>query len=240
MPIKRSYAEHGDACATAHAVELLGDRWTYPVLRELMLAPKRFAELEASLRGITPAVLTARLRQLEATGLVQRVSLPAPARVAAYACTDWARELQPTFAALGRWALRSPVRHAGGGLTPDAMVQSMLTMAPPLAMDPPLELGLELADQRLGEGAEAYRYRLRWADHLSIERGNIESAVATVSGDSSAWATVLYEGVALDAMEIRGDRSRVQQLVAAFGEVREVQPTEPKNLASPGTRRINT
>lgn len=52
MPIKRTYASHGDACATSHAMELLGDRWTYPVIRELMLAPKRFAELEASLREI--------------------------------------------------------------------------------------------------------------------------------------------------------------------------------------------
>ncbi len=53
MPIKRTYASHGgDACATAHAVELLGgDRWSYPVLRELMLGPKRFSELAAALWG---------------------------------------------------------------------------------------------------------------------------------------------------------------------------------------------
>src|SRR5690625_4818160 len=147
MPIKRTYATHGDACASSHPMELLGDRWTYPVLRELMLAPKRFAELEASWRGITPAVLTARLRQLEATGLVQRVTLPAPARVGAYAITEWASELRPVFESLARWALRSPVREtAGCGLTPDAVVQSMLTMAPPVAMDPPLEVGLHIAD----------------------------------------------------------------------------------------------
>ena len=85
MPIKRSYADHGDACATAHAMELLGDRWTYPIVRELMLAPKRFSELAEGVRGITPATLTTRLRDLQAAGLVERVELPAPARATARA-----------------------------------------------------------------------------------------------------------------------------------------------------------
>ena len=78
MPIKRTYAECGDACMTARAVELIGDRWTYPVLRELMLAPKRFKELSAAICGVTPAVLTTRLREMEAAGLVERVVLARP------------------------------------------------------------------------------------------------------------------------------------------------------------------
>lgn len=108
MPVKRTYADHGDACAAAHAMELIGDRWTHPVLRELMLGPKRFGELESSVRGITPAVLSARLRELEASGLVEKVVLPPPARVAAYGVTAWARDLQPIFEQLALWAHRSP------------------------------------------------------------------------------------------------------------------------------------
>ncbi|WP_051215551.1 winged helix-turn-helix transcriptional regulator [Granulicoccus phenolivorans] len=218
MPIKRTYASHGDACATAHAVELLGDRWSYPVLRELMLGPKRFSELAAALWGITPAVLTARLRQLEGSGLVRRVTLPAPARATAYECTPWARELQPIFQALGRWAVRSPLRaDAGGGLTPDAMVQSMLTMAPARTMDPPLELELEFADARSGPAAVWYAYRLRWADRLVIERSTEpDRARAGVRGDSSAWARVLYEDAAPDAMEITGDPTEVARLIEAY------------------------
>ena len=147
MPVKRSYADHGDACAAAHGMELIGDRWTHPVLRELMLAPKRFGELEASVRGITPAVLSARLRELEASGLVRKVVLPPPARVAAYELTAWARQLQPIFEDLARWAHGSPTwQPVGKGLTPDGAVQSMLTMAPAIALDPPLALGLHLRE----------------------------------------------------------------------------------------------
>lgn len=222
MPAKRTYASHGDACATSHAMELLGDRWTYPVLRELMLSPKRFAELEASLRGITPAVLTARLRQLEASGLIRRMTLPAPARVTAYAITTWATELRPAFEALGRWALKSPVRAVDGcGLTPDAIAQSMLTMAPPIAMDPPLDVELRLTDARIDPDAEPYPYRLRWAEELSIERGHADAALATIIGDSSTWAGVLYEGIDLDTMDVAGDRTAVRRLVAAFVDVLE-------------------
>ncbi|WP_051198442.1 winged helix-turn-helix transcriptional regulator [Gordonia shandongensis] len=222
MPIKRSYAVQGDACATAHAMELLGDRWTYPVLRELMLAPKRFAELEASLRGVTPAVLTARLRQLEAAGLVRRTALPAPARVTVYAVTQWAAELRPVFESLGRWALRSPVRDVDGcGLTPDAIAQSMLTMAPPLTMDPPLYVELRLADMRVNRDAERYIYRLHWADRLSIERDRAPDAAVTISGDSTTWAGVLYDGIDLSSMEVGGERAAAQRLVAAFAGVLE-------------------
>lgn len=222
MPIKRTYAAHGDACATSHAMELIGDRWTYPVLRELMLAPKRFAELEASLPGITPAVLTARLRQLEGSGLIRRTTLPAPARVTAYAITSWAGELRPVFEALARWALKSPVRAVDGcGLTPDAIAQSMLTMAPHVAMHPPLDIVLRLADTRIRPDAEPYSYHLRWSDRLSVERGQADTALATVTGDSSTWTGVLYEGVDLDTMHVTGDRTAVQRLVEAFADAGE-------------------
>jgi len=220
MPIKRTYSSHGDACATSHAMELLGDRWAYPVLRELMLAPKRFAELEASLHGITPAVLTSRLRQLEGSGLVRRVTLPAPARVSVYAVTEWAAELRPVFESLARWALRSPVREvAGCGLTPDAIVQSMLTMAPPVTMDPFLDVELQLVDTRVGPDAASYAYRLQWAEALVIERGPAPAPLATVTGDSSSWADVLYRGVGLDVMDVTGDRTAVTRLVTAFAGV---------------------
>lgn len=222
MPIKRTYSANGDACATSHAMELLGDRWTYPMIRELMLAPKRFAELEASLPGITPAVLTARLRQLEASGMVRRITLPAPARVTAYAVTEWTSQLRPVLESLGRWALRSPVRDvAGCGLTPDSIVQSMLTMAPRVAMEPPVEVELQLADTRIDPDTAPYVYRLRWADELSIERGPAHDPVATVIGDSSTWASTLYEGVELDSVDITGDRRAVERVASAFDGVIE-------------------
>ena len=221
MPIKRSYAEHGDACLTAHAVELIGDRWTYPVLRELLLGPKRFGELAAAVRGVTPAVLTTRLREMEATGLVEREVLPPPASVTVYRLTSWALELEPVLQALGRWAHRDPGRGAPvGGLTPDGVVQSMLTMAPANPPDQPLELQLELHDGRI-PGDLGYTYRLSWDEAgLRIERGEHPTAAATLRTDSSALAGMLYQAHGLlpddGATEISGDCTAVDLLLAAF------------------------
>lgn len=215
MPIKRSYADHGDACATAHAMELLGDRWTYPILRELMLGPKRFVELAEGLSGITPAVLTSRLRGMQESGLIERVALPAPVRAGAYRVTPWGQELRPVLNELGRWAQGSPIRDDSGGLTPDAAVQSMLTMAPATAPAEPLEVELRLHDARRTP-ARHYDYRLTWDGNLAITREPASSARARVSGDSSTWAGVLYSGVPLSEMEVDGDADEVRRVIAAF------------------------
>lgn len=219
MPAKRTYADHGDACAAAHAMELIGDRWTHPILRELMLAPKRFGELEDSVRGITPAVLSARLRELEASGLVRRITLPAPARVGAYDLTDWARGLRPIFSDLARWAHGSPTwSPMGNGLTPDAAVESMLTMAPTGPMSPPLTMALHLHDARLAED-EGYRYLLHWDDRLRIDRDEAPRAATAVTGDSTALIGVLYQGASLTTIRIDGDPAPVHRLIAAYAEV---------------------
>lgn len=221
MPIKRSYAEHGDACLTAHAVELIGDRWTYPVLRELLLGPKRFGELAAAVHGITPAVLTTRLREMEASGLAVRDMLPPPASASIYRLTPWALELEPVLQAMGRWAHRDPGRGAPvGGLTPDGAIQSMLTMAPPSPPVGGLELQLDLHDARVS-GDLGHSYRLSWdGSGLRIERGEHPAPAATLRADSSALAGMLYEVHGLlpgdEATEVTGDRDAVDRLLAAF------------------------
>ena len=83
---KRRY---DDACGTAHALELIGDRWTLLVLRELMLGSRRFSRLRGDLPGISANVLTQRLSELEERGLARRVRLPPPASVQVYEATPW-------------------------------------------------------------------------------------------------------------------------------------------------------
>lgn len=219
MPLKRTYADHGDACATAHALELVGDRWNYPVMRELMLAPKRFGELSTSVRGITPSVLTKRLRELDEAGLVRKVELPAPARVDAYELTPWARELEPILQQLGRWAQASPTRSTHDtGLTPDAAIQAMRTMAPHRAVRPPIELQLHLVDARV-DGDPGYDYRLSWSGHhFEVERGTNVDATTTVRADSTIWAGALLDPAttSLAQISIDGDAGPVERLVEQF------------------------
>src|SRR6476661_13043 len=101
---------YDDACGTAHGLELIGERWALLVLRELMLGPRRFSQLRADLPGISANVLTQRLGELEARGLVVKKKLPPPANVQVYEATEWGLEAEPIVQALGRWAARSP-RH---------------------------------------------------------------------------------------------------------------------------------
>ncbi|WP_323095367.1 helix-turn-helix domain-containing protein [Intrasporangium sp. YIM S08009] len=214
MP-KATYAQLGDACATAHAMELIGSRWTYPILRELMLGPKRFNELLATVRGITPAVLSGRLRELAATGLVE-AELGEPASQHAYALTPWATELGPILRELGRWAQGSPVREEAGGLTPDAAVQAMLTMARPDLAPAPGEVQLYLRDDRVS-GVE-HPYRVRWDDTgLDAERGTWADPTTTLRADSSTWAEILFAGRSVDGnAEVTGERTPVEALLACF------------------------
>jgi len=104
----------------ATALEVLGDRWTLQVIASMLNGPKRFGELSASLDGIAPNVLTARLRQLERDGLV--IATPysrRPLRLA-YALTDAGRELSDSISLLAAWAARQsgategPVHQACG------------------------------------------------------------------------------------------------------------------------------
>src|SRR5215510_10835559 len=103
-PSRRRYE---DGCGTAHALELIGERWALLVMRELMLGPKRFSDLRADLPGISANILTQRLERLEAAGVLARRKLPPPASAQVYELTAWGYESDPIFQTLGRWAARS-------------------------------------------------------------------------------------------------------------------------------------
>jgi DNA-binding HxlR family transcriptional regulator len=86
-----------DACGAAHALELIGERWALLVIRELLLGPKRFSNLRADLPGISANILTQRLEQLEAAGVLTRRRLPPPAVTQVYELTPWGYESELSF-----------------------------------------------------------------------------------------------------------------------------------------------
>ncbi len=93
---------YDDACGTAHALELIGERWALLVLRELLLGPRRFSDLRADLPAISANVLTQRLTELESRGLVRRRKLPPPASVQVYEATEWGLETARMIREMGR------------------------------------------------------------------------------------------------------------------------------------------
>src|SRR5688572_3845264 len=122
---KRRY---DDACAAAHGMDLLGERWSMPLIRELLLGPRRFSDLKTSLNGISANVLTQRLEGLEAAGVLVRRKLPPPASVQVYELTPWGYEAAPIFQALGRWAVRSPRHDPTRPFSPVSLMLSLRTM----------------------------------------------------------------------------------------------------------------
>ncbi len=121
MAIKRTY---DDSCAAAHALDLVGERWTLLGVRELLLGPKRFTDLRAGLPHVSPNVLSQRLRELESAGVVRRRKLPPPAASRIYELTEWGEGLEPVVISLGRWGTRSPWRPRDAGLSTDSLILS--------------------------------------------------------------------------------------------------------------------
>ncbi|MEU4547299.1 winged helix-turn-helix transcriptional regulator [Nonomuraea dietziae] len=100
---QRTYNQY---CATARTLDLVGERWTLLLIRELLTGPKRFGDLQAGLRGLGTGLLAARLKHLEREGLAHKITLPPPARTPAYALTESGEELGPAVLALARWGLK--------------------------------------------------------------------------------------------------------------------------------------
>lgn len=95
--------DYGQFCGLAKAASVLGERWALLVARDLSVASLRFTDLHQGLPGIPTSLLTTRLRELEAAGVVERQVAAQPGRGAVYALTAYGKELQPALDALGRW-----------------------------------------------------------------------------------------------------------------------------------------
>ncbi len=97
---KRSYDQH---CTVAKALDVVGERWTLLLVRELSTGPKRFKDLLGGLPGVGTNLLAARLKALEGDGVVRRATLPPPAGSSVYELTELGRSLEPVIVALSRW-----------------------------------------------------------------------------------------------------------------------------------------
>jgi DNA-binding HxlR family transcriptional regulator len=209
---KRTYE---DGCAAAHALNLLGERWSLLVVRELMLGPKRFSDLRRSLPGISANVLTQRLAELEAGHLLRRRDLPPPASVQVYELTPWGYELEPVFRVLGRWAARSPLLPLGLPMSVNSVILSMRTM-----FDPARAGDLRLViDLRLGPE----RFRIAVAEgRLDAARGEAAEPDVALDTDPDTLAALLYAGAspeelaATGAVRATGDLAALRRFLALF------------------------
>ena len=202
---------YDDACGTALGLELVGERWSLLVVRELMFGPRRFGEIKANLPGISANVLTQRLEGLVASGIAARRKLPSPANVAVYDLTEWGREAEVAIRELGRWAARSPRHDPLLFMSPASAMVSLRTLidrnaasgvAGRFAFEMPLDRFLATLD----------------AGDLLIERGE-GAADVTFAGDTMAMRRSLYGKEGFDGdglLAVAGDHALAQRFADLF------------------------
>jgi DNA-binding HxlR family transcriptional regulator len=191
---------YGDMCGIARALDVIGERWALLVVRELILGPKRFTDLRAGLPNIGPDVLSQRLRELEAAGVLSRRTLAPPAASRVYELTDRGRALEPVLLALGEWGAAAPVPPGSPRLGVDSTIIALRTLFDPRAA------GDLAATYELRLGDQAFRARVRGGE-LELERGEAPEADATIVSDPWPLGGMLWQGYALEDAERAGDVS---------------------------------
>src|SRR5699024_3353215 len=129
----RTMRRYADACGIARALDIVGERWAIPVIRELIFGPRRYSDLAAALPGVSTNILGSRLRELAEAGIVSKRRLPRPAAATVYELTDWGAQLEPALISLGRWAAHTPFDPQVQALSASSFALSLKTTFDPEA-----------------------------------------------------------------------------------------------------------
>ena len=168
--------DYGQYCGVTRAVELVGERWALLIVRDLLVGPRRYGELAAGLPRIPSNILAARLKELQAEGVLRRVPR---SRVVVYELTPFGRELEPVVLALGAWgakAMGDP--REGQIITPDSMTVSLRT-----AFRPHVAAELPATAYAAHVGPAELRIRVNGpALDVTREDGPVDLAFATGPG----------------------------------------------------------
>jgi DNA-binding HxlR family transcriptional regulator/putative sterol carrier protein len=217
MGEKRSYGQY---CTVARALDVVGERWTLLLVRELSTGPKRFKDLLGGLPGIGTNLLTNRLKTLEGEGIVRRVTLPPPAGSNVYELTELGRSLEPVIVALSRWGARlldapreDDEMRAGWAAVAMRSALGRGATNNPLGIYE-FRINGEAFYLRVGDGEEEERVEARQGqdpDPDLVVIGDAETFLAVASGRLS-----LAEAVNSRALRVEGDREEDQEALLAW------------------------
>lgn len=212
---KRKY---DDGCAVAHALDLVGERWSLLVVRDLLFGPKRFTELRSGLPGVSADVLTQRLRDLAEIGVVGRRRLTPPAASWVYELTPWGRQLEPIIAALAGWGSRSPGMRSDAPIGVDSFMLSLRVL-----FDAEAAAGLT-ASLAVHVGEDRFRVIIA-GGQVDLTRGEPEQPDATLDTDL-ATLLALFRGDR-PLREVLGDEARLEGDPSVVERVRRLFPLPP-------------
>lgn len=224
----KSYEQY---CPVARALDVLGERWTLLIVRDLAMGPKRYTDLREGLPGIATDLLTARLRTLESAGFVARRELPRPAPAVVYELTDAGRKLAPVIIALAQVGL--------GFL--DAPRPSDDVRAERVVL---LGLRLGFRGEAFPELTETYELRIDGEPFsvivahgaVEIERGAASSPAMILTTDARTFVALRRREAAPDdaladgSAQLEGDRAALDRFIDAFAYT----ATGPNGAGSPG------
>jgi DNA-binding HxlR family transcriptional regulator len=196
--------EYGQECSLACALDSVGERWSMLIVRELSLGPLRFSGLARDVGGPPTDVLTKRLRDLEADGIVARRELAPPASTVVYELTDLGRGLERPMIELSRWGMELQTAADVVGLAPSSLPNALRVVLRP----PP---GSSFV---LGLRTEGQSFTLHARDSwITASRGTADDPDLTLSGSPIEVLAALVIGpAAAPEVEIEGDITLLEQL----------------------------
>ncbi|WP_280217332.1 winged helix-turn-helix transcriptional regulator [Nocardia neocaledoniensis] len=209
---------YGQNCGIARALDILGDRWTLLILRDLGMGPRRYKDLVEGLPGIGTNLLASRLKSLEEAGLIERTALPPPTPVAAYALTAIGEELRPALAQFGAWGFRHGAPFDPADMTrAEWLVQGLVARAEPGAVD---RFGGVV---QINVGGESVWFGPSSADGVRLRPGAAPTLPKiTLSSDIATLAALVADELEVsDAIEsgaltVAGDAAELQVFLDAF------------------------
>ncbi len=210
----RSYDQY---CGLATALDLLGERWTLLIVRDLVLGPQRYTDLLEGLPGIGTNLLASRLRRLESLGIIGKRVLPAPAASTVYELTPEGRSLTPALRSLARWGARyMPQPHSGEQLKPRTL---MLGIVIALEGNVPEDIEARL---ELRLGPEVYSLELSGGRAEARQGPPAQPHAVIAAPDVAAFGALMFgrmtfeELEASGALSIEGDRELAVRLLDSF------------------------
>jgi DNA-binding HxlR family transcriptional regulator len=198
--VARSYNQY---CPIAHALDVVGERWSLLVVRELIEHGQlRYSDLHANLGGCGTNILAARLKELERHGIVRRQKLPPPAASTVYELTEYGQELRAVLHVLAHWGARSLPRPDPDTELDEGWLEGALHMAfPPQPDDVCIEFRIDGEIASLSGG--------------DVFRGSAGIANAVVEGDRGGFFDLVVERD-LSGVRIEGDVALVQRLLESL------------------------
>lgn len=211
---ERSYDQY---CGLAGALDLLGERWTLLIVRELMSGPKRYTDLADRLPGIGTSLLAERLAKLERSAVVERRLLPPPAASTVYELAPAGEELGAALGPLIAWGLRHAVPENPGDRQVSATWAALPFTHP---ASPAMLKGIEATyELRIGESSALLRVH---GGHAEVLPDGSATPDAVISMDAATMAALgagrrtIDEASADGSITVDGDLSAAAALTAAF------------------------